>query len=102
MSHVDPAIPWSGEFKGKDAVGSYFQSMGGSVEVTDHPVDGIVAQGNTVVATGSVTFRVRATGKIGSSQWVYIFKLSDGQVHCFDQFNDTGLAAAFCHTEPTD
>ena len=49
----------------------------------------------TVVATGDVSFSVRETGKIGSSSWVYIFKLANGQVQSYDQFNDTGLAEAF-------
>lgn len=95
VSHLDPIVPWAGEFHGKHDASRYFQALGGSVEVADHPINDIVAQGDTVVATGSVSFRVRATGKAGSSSWVYIFKLANGQVHSFDQFNDTGLAEAF-------
>ena len=31
----------------------------------------------------------------GASSWVYIFRLDDGRVRTYDQFNDTGLAEAF-------
>jgi ketosteroid isomerase-like protein len=65
------------------------------VEVTGHPVNSLVAQGDTVVAMGDVSFQVRETGKAGSSSWVYIFKLADGRVRSYDQFNDAGLAGAF-------
>ena len=95
VSHLDPIVPWAGDFVGKDNVARYFQAIGSSVEVTDHPVNALVAQGDTVVAMGEVGFRVRATGKVGSSSWVYIFKLANGEVQSYDQFNDTGLAEAF-------
>lgn len=94
-SHVDHRVPWAGEYSGKDGVARYFQAMGTSVEVTDHPVESVVAQGDTVVASGDVSFQVRETGRAGSSKWVYIFKLANGRVHSYDQFNDTGLADAF-------
>jgi ketosteroid isomerase-like protein len=95
VSHLDPSVPWSGEYTGKADVTRYFQALGGAVDVADHPVTALVAQGDTVVATGDVTFRVRGTGKEGASRWVYIWKLADGRVHSYEQFNDTGLAAAF-------
>lgn len=95
VSHLDPIVPWAGEFSGKDNVARFFQALGTSVEVAEHPVNSVVAQGDTVVAMGDVSFNVRETGKRGSSSWVYIWKLANGQVQSYDQFNDTGLAEAF-------
>jgi hypothetical protein len=95
VSHLDPVVPWAGNFKGKGEVAQYFQALGGSVDVSDHPVNALVAQGDTVVAMGDVRFQVRETGKTASSSWVYIFKLADGQLQSFEQFNDAGLATAF-------
>ena len=95
MSHLDPVVPWSGKYSGKEDVGRYFQALGGAVEVADHPVTALLAQGDTVVATGDVSFRVRDTGKLGASKWVYIWKLAGGRVRSYEQFNDTGLATAF-------
>jgi ketosteroid isomerase-like protein len=95
VSHLDPIVPWAGEYSGKDDVARFFQALGSSVEVADHPVTALVAQGDTVVATGEVSFHVRETGRAGSSKWVYIWKLANGQVQSYDQFNDTGLAEVF-------
>jgi ketosteroid isomerase-like protein len=95
VSHLDPIVPWAGEFTGKDNVARFFQALGAAVEVTDHPVTALVAQGDTVVATGNVTFRVRTTGTTGTSSWVYIWKLTNGEIQRYDQYNDTGLADAF-------
>jgi ketosteroid isomerase-like protein len=94
-SHLDASVPWAGEFVGKENVVRFFQALGGSIEVAEHPVTSLVAQGDTVVATGDVSFKVRETGKGGSSSWVYIWKLEGGAVRSYDQFNDTGLSAAF-------
>ena len=62
-SYLDPSVPWAGEFVGKERVMEFFQAIGGAIEVTGHPVDAIVADGETVYSRGSSTFNVRATGK---------------------------------------
>ena len=95
VAHLDPSVPWSGDYSGKTNVPQFFQALGGSVEVTGHPVNQIVAQDDTVVALGDVNFSVRSTGETGNSSWVYVWKLRDGKITRYDQFNDAGLAAAF-------
>jgi ketosteroid isomerase-like protein len=95
VGHLDPIVPWSGEYQGKAQILQYFQRLGGAVEVSGHPIDYVMAQDDTVTAQGSVSFTVRETGKPGSSTWVYVLKLADGKVRSFEQFNDQGLAEAF-------
>ena len=95
VAHLEPIVPWAGDYSGKANVPKFFEALGGSVEVTAHPVNQLVAQDETVVALGDVSFRVRSTGKASSSSWVYIWKLRDGRVYSYDQFNDPGLAEAF-------
>jgi ketosteroid isomerase-like protein len=95
VAHLDSSVPWSGDYSGKANVPNFFQALGGSVEVSSHPVNQLVAQDDTVVAMGDVSFSVRSTGKASSSSWVYVMKLRDGKVYSYDQFNDPGLAQAF-------
>jgi ketosteroid isomerase-like protein len=95
QARLDPIVPWSGEYTGKSSVVNYFQALGGAVEVGEHPVNQLVAQDDTVVAIGDVNFRVRETGNHGSSSWIYVWKVRDGQIYDYEQFNDPGLAAAF-------
>ena len=33
VSHLDPIVPWAGEFSGKDNVARFFQALGRSVDV---------------------------------------------------------------------
>jgi ketosteroid isomerase-like protein len=95
ISHLESIVPWSGDYSGKANVPKFFGALGGSVDVSAHPVHQLVAQGDTVVALGGVSFRVRSTGKTGQSSWVYVWKLRDGRIYRYDQFNDPGLANAF-------
>lgn len=101
VSHLDPAVPWAGEFVGKEQVAGYFQAMGTAVEISGHPVTSTTAEDDRVVAKGEVNFRVRETGRTGSSTWVYIFTMQDGKVAGFEQFNDTGLVRAFVDPRTT-
>ena len=94
-AHLDPIVPWAGTYGGKAAVVEYFQALGGSVEVLEHPVTGLVAQDDTVVARGDVTFRARSTGTQSTSAWVYVWKVRDDKVCSFEQFNDPNLARPF-------
>lgn len=98
VAHLDPEVPWSGEFVGKAGVAGYFQAMGSAVEVSDHPVFSLTAQDDRVVARGEVSFRVRQTDRSGSSGWIYLFRLDQGKIAGFEQFNDPGLARAFSTT----
>jgi ketosteroid isomerase-like protein len=95
VAHLDPVVPWAGDHSGRAAVPGFFHALGGAVEVSAHPVHEIVAQGDTVVAMGDVTFRARATGRESTSSWVYVWRFREGKVCGYDQFNDPGLAAAF-------
>jgi ketosteroid isomerase-like protein len=95
VSRLEPIVPWSGDYSGKANVPKFFQALGSDIDVSAHPVHQIVAQGDTVVATGDVSFRRRSTGKAGESAWVYIFKVREGRIASYDQYNDPGLAEAF-------
>jgi hypothetical protein len=95
IAHLEPIVPWAGDYSGKDTVPAYFQALVSSVEVTGHAVNRLVAQDDTVVAIGEVSFRPGTTGKESSSSWVYVWKLRDGKVCSYDQYNDPGLTEAF-------
>jgi ketosteroid isomerase-like protein len=95
VAHLDPSVPWSGDYSGKANVPPFFEALGGSIDVAGHPVNQLVAQDDTLVALGDVSFSVRSTGRTGDSSWVYVWTLRDGKIAGYDQFNDAGLAAAF-------
>jgi len=95
VTHLEPIVPWAGDFSGKASVPKFFEAIGGAVEVTSFTPAEFVAQGDTVVSTGEFGCKVRATGKSSTSRWVFIWKFQEGRVTSYEQFHEPGLAAAF-------
>jgi ketosteroid isomerase-like protein len=95
LTHIEPVIPWSGDFSGKSTVPRFFESIANSVEVTAFAPNEFVAQGDTVVSFGQFGCKVRATGKSTLTSWVFTWKFREGRVCSYEQFHDPAIAAAF-------
>ena len=46
MTHLEPIVPWSGEYNGKANVPRFFEAIGGSVETTAFNPQEFIAQGD--------------------------------------------------------
>ncbi len=95
FSHVDAIVPTSGDWSGKEKVSGFFKTLAEYTEVRSFTPREVVAQGDTVVSMGSISGRVKASGKTLLSNWVFIWKLRDGKVASYEQFHDGRLASAF-------
>ena len=95
VTHLEPIVPWSGEYNGKANVPRFFEAIGGSVETTAFNPQEFIAQGDTVVSTGEFGCTVNATGKSSLAPWVFIWKIRDGKVTSYEQFHDPALTEAF-------
>jgi uncharacterized protein len=95
VTHLEPVVPWAGDFSGKTNVPKFFQAIGNAVEVTAFAPREFVAQGDTVVSLGDFGCKVRATGKAVLTPWVFIWKFREGRVSSYEQFHDPSMAAAF-------
>lgn len=58
-SYLDPIVPWSGDFSGKQNVPRFFQAINDNAETTAFTPKEFVAQGDTVASTGE---RLRSQG----------------------------------------
>jgi ketosteroid isomerase-like protein len=95
VTHLQPIVPWSGDFSGKAAVPRFFAAIAGSVEVTSFKPNDFIAQGNTVVSFGEFGCKSRATGKSALTPWVFIWKFREGRVQSYEQFHDPSIAEVF-------
>jgi ketosteroid isomerase-like protein len=93
--HLDPSIPWSGDFSSRTRVPDFFNAIYANVDVVEFEPCEYVAQGDTVVSTGTFTCRVHATGKTANMPWVFVWKFRDDKVLSYEQFAAPGLAEAF-------
>jgi len=89
-------IPFAGEWKGLEGVGTFFQTFGGSVEPVFMNVKDIVASGNKVIALINESYRVVATGKAYVTDVAHIWTVEGDKVVQFDELYDSAaIAAAF-------
>jgi ketosteroid isomerase-like protein len=95
ISHLDPIVPWSGDFSGKERVVKFFEAIFHSVDVEAfEPIEWASAE-NTVISIGEFACRVRATGKRARARWAFLWKFRDGKVCSYEQFCDPALAEPF-------
>jgi uncharacterized protein len=95
VSHLDANVPWSGDFSGKSKTPGFFQALNDAAEVTGFAPKEFVAQGDTVVSMGDIGLKVRKSGKAGTTQWIFVWKLRDGTVYSYEQFHDPALGELF-------
>ena len=62
-----PKIPFSGAKHGKDGVAEFFGTMAEHQEPQSFEVQGIIAQGDQVVARGHYLWHVKTTGRAGKA-----------------------------------
>ena len=95
VTHLDPIVPWSGEYLGKANVPKFFGAINDSGETTAFSPGEFIAQGDTVVSVGEFGYKVKATGKSDLGPWVFIWKFRDGKISSYEQFHDASIASAF-------
>src|SRR4051794_13811041 len=80
ITHLDPVVPWSGEYCGKGNVPRFFERVyTGCVVQSFEPLE-YISQGDVVVSIGSFGAQSTATGKSALTRWVFIWRFRDGKV----------------------
>ncbi len=93
--HTAEASPLKGEYKGYDGIGRLFDLVADGTEIEKFEIQPIAAEGDTVVAKGVQTYRVKATGKSTTATLIHIFTFGrDGKVTRFEEF-EFGVDAAW-------
>jgi ketosteroid isomerase-like protein len=84
--------PFAGSRQGLDNVGKFFEQLSAAEEITEFEPTEFVASDDRVVVLGKSTATVRDTGRTYSTDWVHVFRLSDGKVTEFNEFFDNAAA----------
>ena len=86
-------IPYTGLKKGHAEIQEYFDQLIGTQSDPNLSIAEYVAQGETVVAIGRYSARVKSTGKMIDSPVVLTFHLRDGRVAKHMVIGDTAALA---------
>lgn len=84
--------PYCGKFDGKQAITeNIFSNFGRDWEGFHPEPDNFIANGDTVVVTGTYIGMFKPTGKSIAARFTHIFKVANGKIIHFEQFTDTHL-----------
>lgn len=92
----EPAIPFSGEFRGFDGLKKMFTIVAQTVKINAFIPKHFLTNEDTVAVIGEDHADVLATGKSYNSKWVYHYTLKEGKIINVQVYLDTmELAEAF-------
>ena len=86
-------VPTAGTRRGKAEVARFFETVAATWNFQAFEPRDYIASGDQVVVCGSYTATARSTGRQITSEWVMVWKLSDGKVTNFREHTDTAALA---------
>ncbi len=86
-------VPFYGRRRGHEGATEFFVQLGSNVDFERFEVREFIAEGDSVVVTGSERGRVKRTGKSYDNDWVILFKVGGGKVAGFHVYDNTAAVA---------
>jgi uncharacterized protein len=89
----DPAVPWTGERRGRSGVREFFRLLHEHVQPEAFEIDKILADENTAVALGRFTQRIRRGGATFTSEYALRLEVEDGLIVRYLMLEDSCAVA---------
>lgn len=83
------SVPWGGDYKGPEQVGSFFTKLNEIVETTNFDVEDNIEAGNQVISYGYYGSKNRETGKTSNARFVFRWQFQDGKIHHYEAVLDS-------------
>ena len=88
------SLPWGGDYRGPEGAAEFFQKLDATMETVSFDVQENIEAGDEVFSFGSYTGRGRATGRTGSADWMFRWRLREGKVVSWESYIDTAAILA--------
>jgi ketosteroid isomerase-like protein len=82
-------LPWGGEYRGPAGAAEFFTKLNEATENIEFEHRESFESGNDVFSFGSHTFRWRTNGRVGKTEWMFRWTISDGKVVSYKSYVDT-------------
>lgn len=92
--YAPPTVPFAGARSGRGGVRDFFRTLHVSTEGLQLTMEELMAMGDSVVATGRISGRVRSTGRSFDSPTTQIWNLHEGRITRWRCFLDSAAVAA--------
>ena len=92
--HQTSAVPWGGHYKGPEHVAQFFQKLDAAMETMAFEANENIEAGNEVFSFGRYAGRSRVTGRTGEMDWMFRWRVVNGQLAAWDSYIDSAPLVA--------
>ena len=85
----DGVLPWIGHKTGREAIMAFVRDQRALIESLAFEVDDVLASETRAVVVGSLRSRIKATGRVTTSQFALVLTIADGVVTRFQMLEDS-------------
>lgn len=90
-------MPWGGDFQGPSGAVEFFQKLDAAAQTTGFVVHDNVQVGNEVFSFGRHEAILRATGKSASIEFMFRWRVENGQIVSYQSYVDSAAVQAALH-----
>jgi ketosteroid isomerase-like protein len=87
-------VPWGGDYRGPEGAAEFFRKLDATMETVAFEARENVEHGDEVFSFGTYTGRGRATGRTGSAEWMFRWRVRDGKIVSWQSYIDTAALTA--------
>ncbi len=87
-------VPWGGDYCGPEGAAEFFRKLDATMETVAFEARENVEHGDEVFSFGTYTGRGRATGRTGSAEWMFRWRVRDGKIVSWQSYIDTAALTA--------
>lgn len=96
--HQSKFVPWGGDYTGASGAAEFFTRLDAQCQTTGFVVHESVAVGDQIFSFGRHDCILRSTGKAASSEFMFRWRIKNGQIVSYDSYVDSG--AVFAAAQP--
>lgn len=82
-------LPWGGDYKGPQGAAEFFQKLDNRMETTSFEAHENIEHGDEVYSFGTYAGRSRETGRVGSAEFMFRWRVRDGKIVSWNSYIDT-------------
>lgn len=86
-----------GTYHGEAGVRAFVTNLGATFETQAFSVEDVVGAGEVAFANGRFTHKVKATGKLFTSDWALRCQVRDGRIQAFQFYEDSAAFVEAAH-----
>jgi len=82
-------LPWGGDYSGPQGAREFFEKLDANMETVSFDPRENIEKGDEVFSFGTYAGRSRKTGRTGTAEWMFRWRVEDGKIAGWESYIDT-------------